>query len=67
MSPRVHLRDDYLESRLIRRRLVLSAVFIFVLITLVAKGAIRTLRVKDVISVACFANQLSVFPGKGKL
>jgi penicillin-binding protein 2 len=35
MAPRVHLKDDYLESRLIRRRLVLSAVFVLVLIVMV--------------------------------
>ncbi len=46
MSPRVHLRDDYLESRLIRRRLVFSAVFIFVLITLVL-GRLYVLQIVD--------------------
>ncbi len=35
MAPRVQLKDDYLESRLIRRRLVLSAVFVLVLIVMV--------------------------------
>lgn len=46
MSPRVHLRDDYLESRLIRRRLIFSAVFIFVLITLVL-GRLYVLQIVD--------------------
>ena len=32
MSNRVHLKDDHLESRLIRRRLVVSAIIILVLI-----------------------------------
>ncbi len=32
MSKRVHLKDDHLEYRLIRRRLVIAAVFILVLI-----------------------------------
>ncbi|MFT5217999.1 MAG: penicillin-binding protein 2 [Planctomycetota bacterium] len=35
MSKRVQLKNDYLESRLIRRRLVLSAIFIFVLLGVV--------------------------------
>jgi len=35
MSQRVQLKDDYLESRLIRRRLVLSAVFVLILIVTV--------------------------------
>lgn len=46
MPPRVQLRDDYLESRLIRRRLVLSAAFIFVLITLVL-GRLYVLQIVD--------------------
>lgn len=46
MSPRVQLRDDYLESRLIRRRLIFSAVFIFVLITLVL-GRLYVLQIVD--------------------
>ncbi|MDH3858874.1 MAG: penicillin-binding protein 2, partial [Gammaproteobacteria bacterium] len=35
MSKREQLKDDYLESRLIRRRLVLSAIFIVILLSLV--------------------------------
>ena len=35
MSKREQLQDDYLESRLIRRRLVLSAIFIVILLSLV--------------------------------
>jgi penicillin-binding protein 2 len=35
MSKREQLKDDYLENRLIRRRLVLSAIFIVVLLSLV--------------------------------
>jgi len=35
MAPRIQLKDDYLESRLIRRRLALSAVFVLVLIVMV--------------------------------
>ncbi len=46
MSRRVQLKDDYLESRLIRRRLVLSAVFIFVLIALVL-GRLYVLQIVD--------------------
>ena len=46
MSPRVQLKDDYLESRLIRRRLVLSAVFIFALIALVL-GRLYVLQIVD--------------------
>jgi len=46
MSPRVQLKDDFLESRLIRRRLVLSAAFIFVLLTLVL-GRLYVLQIVD--------------------
>ncbi|MCP4491036.1 MAG: penicillin-binding protein 2 [Gammaproteobacteria bacterium] len=46
MSQRVHLKDDYLESRLIRRRLVLSAAFIFMLMTLVL-GRLYVLQIID--------------------
>ena len=46
MAPRVHLKDDFLESRLIRRRLVLSAVFIFALIALVL-GRLYVLQIVD--------------------
>ncbi|MBT8433246.1 MAG: penicillin-binding protein 2, partial [Gammaproteobacteria bacterium] len=35
MPKREQLQDDYLESRLIRRRLVLSAIFIVILLSLV--------------------------------
>ncbi len=35
MSQRVHLKDDYLENRLIRRRIILSALFVLLLILLV--------------------------------
>ena len=35
MSKREQLKDDYLENRLIRRRLVLSAIFAVVLLSLV--------------------------------
>ena len=35
MSKREQLKDDYLENRLIRRRLVLSAIFTVILLSLV--------------------------------
>lgn len=35
MSQRVQLKDDYLENRLIRRRIILSALFVLVLVLMV--------------------------------
>ena len=35
MAKRVQLKDDYLENRLIRRRIVLSAIFILILLSVV--------------------------------
>ena len=46
MSKREQLRDDYLENRLIRRRLVLSAVIIVVLLSIVL-GRLYVLQVID--------------------
>jgi len=46
MSQRVHLKDDYLENRLIRRRIILSAVFVLVLILLVL-GRLFVLQIND--------------------
>ncbi|MCP3687600.1 MAG: penicillin-binding protein 2 [Gammaproteobacteria bacterium] len=46
MSRRVQLQDDYLESRLIRRRLILSAVFILMLMMLVL-GRLYMLQIVD--------------------
>ncbi len=46
MSRREQLKDDYLESRLIRRRLILSAAFIFVLMALVL-GRLYMLQIVD--------------------
>ena len=46
MSKREQLRDDYLENRLIRRRLVLSAIIIVVLLSLVL-GRLYVLQVVD--------------------
>ncbi len=46
MSQRVHIKDDYLENRLIRRRIVLSALFVLVLILLVL-GRLFVLQIND--------------------
>ncbi len=46
MSQRVHLKDDYLENRLIRRRIILSAIFVLVLILLVL-GRLFVLQIND--------------------
>ena len=46
MSQRVQLKDDYLENRLIRRRIILSAVFVLVLILMVL-GRLFVLQVND--------------------
>ena len=46
MSKRVQLKDDYLEKRLIRRRLILSAIFILILLGLVL-GRLYVLQVVE--------------------
>ena len=46
MSKREHLKDDYLENRLIRARLILSAVFILLLLSLVL-GRLYVLQVVE--------------------
>jgi len=46
MSKRVQLKDDYLEKRLIRRRLILSAIFILLLLGLVL-GRLYVLQVVE--------------------
>ena len=46
MSPRVQLKDDYLESRLIRQRLILSAVFVLILIVTVL-GRLYVLQISE--------------------
>lgn len=46
MIQRVHLKDDYLENRLIRRRIILSALFVLVLILLVL-GRLFVLQIND--------------------
>ncbi len=46
MSQRVHIKDDYLENRLIRRRIILSAIFVLVLILLVL-GRLFVLQIND--------------------
>jgi penicillin-binding protein 2 len=46
MSSRVHLKDDYLETRLIRRRIILSALFILVLLS-VLLGRLYLLQILD--------------------
>jgi penicillin-binding protein 2 len=46
MFRRVPLKDDYLENRLIRRRIVLSALFILVLLSLLL-GRLYVLQIID--------------------
>jgi penicillin-binding protein 2 len=46
MSRRVHLKDEYLETRLIRRRIVLSALFILVLLSILL-GRLYVLQIVD--------------------
>lgn len=46
MSHRVHIKDDFLENRLIRRRIILSAAFVLVLILLVL-GRLFVLQIND--------------------
>ncbi len=46
MSRRVHLKNEYLETRLIRRRIVLSALFILVLLS-VLLGRLYVLQIVD--------------------
>jgi penicillin-binding protein 2 len=46
MSRRVHLKDDYLETCLIRRRIILSALFILVLLSLLL-GRLYVLQIMD--------------------
>lgn len=46
MSRRVHLKDEYMETRLIRRRLILSALFILVLLS-VLLGRLYVLQIVD--------------------
>src|SRR5210317_2278848 len=46
MSQRVQLKDDYLENRLVRRRIVLSAVFVLILIMSVV-GRLFVLQIKE--------------------
>ena len=46
MSKREQLKDDYLENRLIRRRLVLAAVFTVLLLSLVV-GRLYVLQIVE--------------------
>ena len=46
MSQRVQLKDDYLENRLIRRRIILSAIFVLILILMVL-GRLFVLQIND--------------------
>ncbi len=46
MSKRVHLKDEYLETRLIRRRIILSALFILILLSLLL-GRLYVLQIVD--------------------
>ena len=46
MSQRVQLKDDYLENRLVRRRIILSAVFVLILIMMVV-GRLFVLQINE--------------------
>jgi penicillin-binding protein 2 len=46
MSRRVHIKDEYLETRLIRRRIILSALFILVLLSILL-GRLYVLQIID--------------------
>lgn len=46
MPRRVHLKNEYLETRLVRRRIILSAIFIFVLLG-VLLGRLYVLQIVD--------------------
>ncbi|MCP4429776.1 MAG: penicillin-binding protein 2 [Gammaproteobacteria bacterium] len=46
MSQRIQLKDDYLENRLIRRRIILSAAFVLILILLVL-GRLFVLQINE--------------------
>ena len=46
MSRRVQLKDDYIETRLIRRRIILSVIFILVLLSLLL-GRLYVLQILD--------------------